>query len=131
MFENYVPTESEEQQTIFQWAEIAAYGEPRLQLLYHVPNGGFRNKATAARLEKEGVKAGVPDIVLPVAAHGFHGLYIELKKRDRSNKPSGNQKLWIRRLEDEGYMAVVCYGSDEAIDTIQEYLGSPFEEWRN
>lgn len=123
MFENYVPTESEEQQAVFQWAEIAAYGEPKLDLLYHVPNGGLRNKATAARMKGEGVKAGVPDIVLPVAKQGFNGLYIELKKRDHSNGPTTLQRDWLRRLDREGYKAVVCYGSDEAIETIQEYLG--------
>lgn len=125
MFEGYVPTESDEQIVLFQWAAIAAFGEPRLELLYHVPNGGLRNKATAVRMMKEGVKKGVPDICLPVAANGYHSLYIELKKKDHSNGPSKEQKQWIRKLEKEGNKAIVCYGSDEAIEAIQDYLGMP------
>ena len=125
MFENYVPSESEEQIVVFQWAAIAAFGDPRLNLIYHVPNGGQRNKATAVRMMKEGVKPGVPDICLPVAAQGYHSLYIEMKKRDHSNGPSKDQKRWIRDLEREGNKAIVCYGSDEAIEAIQEYLSLP------
>ena len=32
-------------------------------------------------LKRQGVKAGVPDIMLPAARAGYHGLYIELKGR--------------------------------------------------
>lgn len=38
-----------------------------------------RDKATAVALKRQGVKAGVPDICLPVARNGYHGLHIELK----------------------------------------------------
>lgn len=124
MFEGYVPTESEEQITVCQWAEVASFGDPRLELLYHVPNGGWRHPATAARMKAEGVKAGVPDLVLPVAAQGYHGLYIEMKVRDHSNRASKDQKRFMDGLIREGYKAVVCFGADEAIEVLMDYLGS-------
>lgn len=127
MTEGYVLTESEEQQLVFEWSDIARLSDPRLQLLHHIPNGGFRQRATAARLKLEGVKAGVPDICLPVPTGKYHGLYIEMKKRDRSNRPTREQMLWIEMLSDQGYRAVVCYGADEAIDEIIRYLGSDME----
>ena len=62
-----VPTESAEQQCLFRWAVFQSGRFPELALLYHVPNGGSRKKAEAGRFRAEGVKAGVPDLCLPVA----------------------------------------------------------------
>lgn len=74
------PTEAEEQTELFAWAELLRGRFPELRLLYHVPNGGSRNRIEAARLQAQGVKAGVPDLCLPVARGKYHGLYIELKR---------------------------------------------------
>lgn len=115
------PKESEEQQALFEWAQLQSGRFPELRLLYHVPNGGSRNKAEAARLHAEGVKAGVPDLCLPVARGGFHGLYIELK-RVRGGKASEEQKGWLECLEKQGYCAELCAGWQTAAETIVEYL---------
>ena len=123
MFENYIPSEGEEQAAVFEWANVMCLREPRLELLYHIPNGGLRNKATAARMKAEGVKAGVPDLCLPCPAGDHHGLYIEMKKRDHSNGPTKEQRNWIEWLRAQGYRVVVCYGADEAIGILEEYLG--------
>lgn len=113
--------ENEEQKCIFTWAawEIAKY--PELELLHHIPNGGKRNAREAANLKKQGVKAGVPDMCLPVARGGFHGLYIELKRK-KGGSLSDYQKKWINQLNEQGYKAVVCHGADEAIKEIEGYL---------
>lgn len=124
----YTPTESDEQKFVFTWAWFQEIYEPRLGLLHHIPNGGLRQKATAARMKAEGVKAGVPDLCLPVPAHGFHGLYIEMKKRDHSNGLSRLQRNWIDMLREQGYKAEVAYGADEAIDILCEYLSIESED---
>lgn len=116
-----VPTESVEQQCLFRWAEWARGKFPKLKRLYHIPNGGHRNKATAGRLRAEGVKSGVPDICLPVPRGGYHGLYIELK-RIRGGSVSDEQEDWIKDLTDEGYYACVCKGWEAASQVIIEYL---------
>jgi hypothetical protein len=54
---------------------------PDVYLHGRVPNDGLRPTVTAARLTTEGVRRGVPDICLPVARGGYHGVYIELKRR--------------------------------------------------
>lgn len=113
-------TESEEQQTLFQWAEVMSRRYPQLSLLYHIPNGGARSKGTAGRLKAEGVKSGVPDICLPVAKGKYHGLYVEMKVG--KNKPTANQVKWIESLLSEGYQAKVCYGWQEAVRVIEDYL---------
>lgn len=113
-------TEAQEQRFLFQWAGLAEQKYPELKLLHHVPNGGKRDARTAVNLKKEGVKAGVPDIVLPVARGGFHGLYIELKVG--RNKTSLKQDEWIEALKEEGYFVQVCYGWNAAREVIEEYL---------
>jgi hypothetical protein len=93
---------------------------PELKLLHHIPNGGARSKATAGRLKAAGVKAGVPDICLPVPRHGFHGLYIELKWG--KNKATEEQVGWLGDLRAQGYYTAICYGFQPAMDTIIDYL---------
>ena len=115
---NGQPTEAEEQAALFAWA--AYY--PELRFMYAVPNGGSRNVIEARNLKRQGVKSGVPDICLPVAAGGYHGLYIELKVG--RNKPSGNQEQWLEYLSKAGYKTKVCYGFQEAQETITNYLAN-------
>lgn len=115
------PTESQQQIWLFEWAYTLSTRYPELDLMYHVPNGGLRSKATAGRLKAEGVKPGVPDVVLPVARKGFNGLYIEMKAA--KGKLSDPQKKWIEALKKQGYYVMVCYSFNEAADVISDYLG--------
>ena len=115
------PTEDVEQTMLFRWAEMERNMYPELRMMFHVPNGGQRNAIVAAKLKAQGVKPGVPDIVLPVARSGKHGLFIELK-REKSGTVSEKQKRWIAELQAEGYEACVCHGFDEAREKIIAYL---------
>ncbi|MDF0731040.1 VRR-NUC domain-containing protein [Pseudomonas entomophila] len=95
-------------------------------LIYHVPNGGHRVKAVAAKLKGQGVKAGVPDLVLPMARGGWFGLYIEFKANPPFDAPvSPSQDAYLQKLHREGYLAVVCRGSIDAVQTIRSYLLQP------
>ena len=116
-----MPTESAEQQALFHWAALNERRYPELRMLHHIPNGGKRNIATARRLKAEGVKAGVPDICLPVARCGCHGLYIELK-RGKGFRVTELQMAWIQDLAREGYSVHVCVGWEAAARAIEGYL---------
>ena len=52
------PEEDVEQISLFRWAAYQRGRWPELELMFHIPNGGKRNKAEAARLKEMGVKAG-------------------------------------------------------------------------
>lgn len=119
--ESPVPLESNEQQTLFEWAKRMEGRWPELRMLYHIPNEGKRSQRTGARMKAEGMKCGVPDICLPVARGEHHGLYIELKRR-RNSKVTKEQLDWIADLVAQGYVAAVCRGCDEAISLITRYL---------
>ena len=115
--------EEVEQITLFSWAEFAKNKYPELDLMYHVPNEGKRSAAMGARLKAEGLKAGVPDVCLPTAHGGYIGLYIEMKVKP--NKPTEQQKKWLRDLRKAGHFTAVCYTWEEAKDLIEEYIRLP------
>lgn len=115
------PTESVEQQQLFAWARLQSGACPELEYMHHVPNGGLRNKAVAAKLKAEGVKSGVPDICLPVPRTGHHGLYFEMKRR--GEKESDEQKRWLAFLNKQGYKTATCHGCEEAILLVCTYMG--------
>ena len=121
-----VPKEDAEQVIIFEWANWNMNKHPELALLYAIPNGGKRSIKTARMLKATGVKAGVPDMCLPVPRYPYHGLYIELKRR-KGGRVSEKQSEWLQVLMKEGYKTCVCYGSDEAIQVIEDYLKG--EQW--
>lgn len=117
----YASSEHDEQVALFQWAALHAGRYPELGLLFAIPNGGKRDKLVAIQLQREGVKPGVPDLCLPVPSAGWHGLFIELKWG--RNTTTDKQNEWLERLTEQGYLAVVCYGWQEAVDVIMDYLG--------
>ena len=112
-----------EQSTLFRWASYAQTQYEELKLMYHVPNEGKRSAVTGARLKQAGLKPGVPDVCLPTAHGGYIGLYIEMKVKP--NKPTDNQKQWLRALREAGHFVAVCYTWEEAKDLIEEYIGLP------
>lgn len=121
-------TEHAHQVAVLLWASLPETRQrfPELGLLYAIPNGGARDRITAGRLRAEGVKSGIPDLCLPVARHGVHGLYIELKRPHSSSVNKGvvsdNQKQWIANLRVQGYGALACWGWEQARDVLIQYL---------
>jgi hypothetical protein len=116
-------TEHQEQAALFKWAALQQGTLPVLRYLYAIPNGGKRNIAVAAKLKAEGVKPGVPDLALDVAARGFHGLRIEMKRVNASpSDVSEEQRDWHKFLTSQGYCVRVCRGWLEGRQTLLWYL---------
>lgn len=147
-------SEHAEQVELFRWCNEVAYAGfdlvlskankpydknrlnpvPQLNLLHAIPNGGARgndtqtNKIRGAMLKAEGVKAGVPDIFLPVPLQGYCGLYIEMKVADRSKgRPSKEQLAFLEQVGQLGFAWRICYGAEEAKKAICEYFGYQYE----
>jgi len=118
---NIPSSEHNEQVTLFQWASLNVGRWPCLSRMFAIPNGGHRHPAVAGRLKAEGVKAGVPDIFLPWPVSGWCGLWIEMKYG--RNKPTKKQRDWLAWLGINGYKTATCWGAEEAIRVIEEYLG--------
>lgn len=110
-------SEREHQEAVFEWAEAKAAEVVELSFLFAIPNGQMRQGMPM----EPGLKSGVPDLFLAVPNERHTGLFIEMKR------PGGRlreeQREWIEALRNQAYRAEVCYGAEEAIDTITEYLG--------
>ena len=68
-------TEDQLQAKCYQWA-VNTYKDLRFGCIFHVPNGGTRNKIEAQKLKATGVVAGIPDLIV---LHDFKAYGIELK----------------------------------------------------
>ena len=88
-----------------------------------VPNGGYRRGAEAARLRRQGVKRGVPDLLIfdpPPSGHGV-GFALELKRGgtgQRRGSVSTYQREWLEGLRARGWRAEVAYGLDHASERL-------------
>jgi len=119
-----VPSELEEQSQLVAWAQDAQQAHPELRLLFAIPNGEHRHWTVAKRLKAQGVRAGVPDLFLPAPRSGWHGLFLELKRRD-GGVVSDHQAGWHLGLTQQGYMVAVCRGATDARNALIKYLELP------
>lgn len=104
-----------EQILLVQW--LTKLGVP----FYHIPNGGVRSWKEAVKFRRLGVRAGVPDLCLPLPRSCYHGLYVELK-RVSGGRLTDSQQFWLELLRKNGYMAEVCHGAEEAKKVIMGYM---------
>jgi len=88
--------------------------------MFAVPNGGSRNTIEAANLKRQGVLAGVSDLILMKPSGRYHGLCIEMKHG--KNKLTRAQADWINAVNEQGYYATVCFSFEDFEDTINNYL---------
>ena len=90
------------------------------RLLHRSPNGGRRDTREGARFKQMGTQAGFPDLILLVAAKGYHALMLELKTR--TGRQQDSQKDYQKRVEEQGYKYVVIRSFDQFRETIKDYL---------
>jgi hypothetical protein len=86
------------------------------------PNGGAREPRYGARLKREGMKNGFPDLGIFSPCGEYHGMFIEFKNEKGRLTPE--QKDVISKLQSKGYNCVVCKSLDEAINQTSKYLKS-------
>lgn len=125
-------TEHDEQKELFAWIEQSPMSiRAEAKMAFAIPNFSGRLGKTppiaairqAQKLKAEGRKAGVPDVFLPVARGGSHGLFVEMKRGDGiPSDVSREQREWSAALMEQGYLVRTCYGFEQAREVITEYL---------
>jgi hypothetical protein len=95
------------------------------RMLYAVPNAGKRDYRAATYMISEGLRKGVPDMVLAYAASGYHGLYIEFKYG--SGTLSKEQRIWKDNLIKCGYAHIVPYTWQFAYKKTIHYIFNKFK----
>lgn len=98
----------------------AAYPK-QARLLFAIPNGGSRSKASGAKLKAEGMLRGVPDLMLVHASRGAHGMFVELKNGG-SNNCSPEQKALLEQYTAEGYECWVIRSFWAFKDVVTAYM---------
>jgi hypothetical protein len=106
------PSEHIEQSLLVQWFRRSY---PNV-LIFAIPNGGARSRATAGKLKVEGVVPGIPDLFVPEWK-----LWIEMK-RTKGGIVSPEQLGMIEYLQSVGYCAIVGKGAEDAKAQILEFL---------
>lgn len=132
-------SEHGEQVAVIEWKNWNIGNYPELKWLHAIPNGsklpygrdkyGNRYSKEAKHLSAEGLTAGVADLCLPTPRSRYHGLYIEMKSLE--GKPTPTQEEFLYFVSLQGYKALICYGADEAIKAIEDYLRLPPFPWVN
>src|SRR5271154_5778443 len=103
-----VPSELQECKAYWQWSMTI----PLLRdYLYKITNEGKRTLSYGRNLKDSGLRAGLPDYHYPVANNGYHGFWLEMKKRNMTckNVPD-HQLVWIEKLLAIGHHATIGYG---------------------
>lgn len=86
---------------------------------FAVPNGGKRDVVEAVNLKRQGVKAGVPDVVI---VHKGKALGLELKAE--GGRLSDAQCLTFTKLRGAGMRVEVAYSYPHAIQHLKD-MGIP------
>jgi hypothetical protein len=110
------------QVAIFKQAALYEPQYPLLALLQGSLAGVNLDIVKAKRAKDAGVKAGFPDINLPVARGGYLGLYIELKTTWGSVSPA--QDRIMNMLTNQGHLVLLLkgYTALKVFEIIIQYL---------
>lgn len=112
-------TEHQHQVQVIRWCD--EHPDQRLKLIFAIPNGGDRTPQTLNYMVAEGLRPGMPDLMLPVPAAEHHGLFVEMKAED--GRLSENQEKRISLLRGQGYCCRVAWSARQAFDCVLLYLG--------
>jgi len=108
---------------------------PELAFIFAVPNGSLRNIRVAVKLKAEGVKRGVPDIMIPIMTskqfghnmlgYSMGGCFLETKTE--KGVMSKEQKAYRLFLIEQGYEHIICRSVSELVSATENYLGITFK----
>jgi hypothetical protein len=105
-------TEREIQISIVQWAAWAL----KHVVVFHIPNGGARHPAVAAKLKQEGVMAGVADLCVLLPEGKI--IWVEVKRpKGRQNKA---QQKFQALCEEFGHTYHIVYSLAEFIELFRK-----------
>ena len=119
--------EHQHQSAYIQWCEFNINTYPELGNIFSIPNGAWYGTDTelnirmAAKMKREGLRKGVPDLFLAYPSNKYHGMFIEFKK-DASQKLKPEQAEWIKKLSAVKYVCAIVYTLDDAIQVTLRYL---------
>ena len=91
------------------------------RVIYCASLGGQYQRYHSQRLKAKatGYVKGFPDLGIYEPKGKYHGLFIEVKDKAY---PTKEQKEWINKLNERGYLALCLRGYDNITKAIDSYL---------
>jgi hypothetical protein len=124
------------QKNVMNWVrDMIKLGRDELELMHSIPNGGERPKVRGSngqwycpegkRLNKEGLKKGMPDLCLPISRGQYLGLYIEMKAPGPKYGLTTDQKKVMAQLREAGHCVEWFDTVNDTCKCIDWYLKMP------
>jgi hypothetical protein len=88
---------------------------------FAIPNAAKRSRKTGHKMVKEGLRRGVPDLMIAERCGPYAGCFIEMK-RQKGSTTSKEQHAMISRLREKGYFVVIAKGWEQAVAHLNYYL---------
>ncbi len=123
-------SEHDEQTVLIRWwKSFSEFHHVDCGLLFSIPNGAQLGSASNVRarvmranvLKSEGLRPGIPDIMIAKPNGDYAGLFIEMK-RVVGGTISDEQNDCLNLFWLEGYKTVVCCGFSAACAAIKDYF---------
>lgn len=122
------PTEHQIQAAYFDWVKTMARTDWHYELIWSVPNAlkmasAERHKGAIYRsYQREGHRAGVPDVHIAVPTEKHPAAWIETKRP--GGKLSVAQKEKLTMLRKAGHNVAVCYSTEEMISFTVAHMSN-------
>ena len=84
-------------------------------MVFHCPNGGLRSKSEAAKLERMGVTAGVPDLICWLRG----GTMVAFEVKTSKGRLSPDQKVIHAWMRASGYRVAVVRSIDDTREALK------------
>lgn len=125
-FNTLIPSEDDTQQAFIAYCRVQR-DERRMAL--HIPNEGKRSQLGHIMAVKKGLLPGASDNFIPAPRAGWHGLWLELKRKGQ--KPTADQLAFGRDMEACGYRFHWADTLDRAITLTDAYMAGrdPRPNW--
>ena len=90
--------------------------------LHHSPNEELHPLARQLA-SAQGTRPGFPDYILPIRSGEFVGCAIELKAAaPHKRQATPKQRAWLDHFDRQGWLAKVCHGAQDALETLDGYI---------
>lgn len=122
-------SEHDIQASFFSWIDLHKAKYPVLNYFFAIPNGTNKSPAARAKFKKEGLRAGVPDVCLPVPSMDgkYIGLWFEFKSA--GGKASYDQEIWIKNLREVTHRVEVIRDWTDAANIAIEHCDLPIKRF--
>jgi len=86
---------------------------------FAVPNGARRSRSEQVTARREGIQAGVLDLILPHPCAGWPGAVVEMKVV-RGGRLSADQRKWLEHYDSIGWLTIVGQGAVDALQQLSD-----------